>query len=111
MHQEVFHFTCHLLFLRLAFLPSLDGNESSIEFNDVHGGDSAGNTRVGFSISDFVVVAELLVFAVLHRSSAAAVSNVGHQDQCEEEPEGQVGFPLLNFRIKEDDVEPDVGND
>ena len=109
--EELFHFACHLLICGLAFVSCLEWDESVVERNDVHGGDLAWRSRVGFTIANLVIVAELLVLALLDGLPAQAVRDVGHQDECEEETEGQVGLPVLYFAVEQDDVEPDVGDD
>ena len=66
---------------------------------------------MSFSIGNLVLLAVLVVLALLHGLSAQAVRDVSHQDECKEETEGQVGLPVLDFSVEQDDVEPDVGND
>ena len=50
------------------------------------------------------------VLTPLECPAAQAVSNIGHQNESEEEAERQIGLPFFHDAVKEHNVEPDVGN-
>ena len=56
-------------------------------------------------------MAILGIFTLLDRLTTAAISDVGHDDENEEESEGKEGLPLLDGVVAQDDEEPHVSDD
>ena len=57
------------------------------------------------------ILSILSILALLDSLTSKTVSDVCHDDEHEEESKGKIGFPLLNDPVKEDNVEPDIGDD
>ena len=57
-----------------------------------------------------IAVSILLIFALLQRLLTAAICDICHNDECEEETEGQICFVILDDSIEQADVNPDIGD-
>ena len=104
--EELLHLGGDLLILFVGGVALLKWNEFLIELHGSHDRDAAKllSLNVRLVLVSNCVLTILSVLSTLNSLSAQAVSNVGHDDQKEEETKGKVSLPLFDNFVEQADV-------